>query len=732
MAKAADLEKKSKSVAKTDKPKSTILKKDKKDAKKSPKRDKPKRDDGHAATPLDARSGGDDVAPPKPKARKRTVDADDDADDAAAADTRPTTRKRTAAAAPAASASSAGDAAEPANASHETTPLSKFRLSVETVAALESRGIRALFPIQSATFDLIYDGKDIIGRAHTGMGKTLAFALPVVERLARFKAAERGLPRAHEPLALVMAPTRELAQQVGREFESVSPRLGCLCVYGGAPIGPQMGKLRTGVDVLIGTPGRIKDLMQRGSLALSGVRCAVLDEADQMLDMGFADDMAEILGACSHGERQTSLFSATVPPWVRDVASKYMRPDMQTVDLVGNSERKASSDVRHIAIPCPGPMSMRGSTINDVIAMYSGTTGRVIVFCETKAECDELGNSDTLRYEAKCLHGDISQPVREKTMAAFRKGRFRVLIATDVAARGIDMIVDLVLQSKPPVRKMSGRIDPETYVHRSGRTGRAGRKGICVTLFGPRDREAVRGVEHATGMPFEWLVAPNPRSLLLTAADTAANDAQAIGADVRKIFRSAAEALLDAKGGDALEALSAAMALATGTTEMPPARSLLTAMDGYVTMQASMRQEVNGPSYIWGALRKILPDGATDGTDQVRNMRLTKDGRGAVFDLQEALFREAVEPQLGKPANEWISVCVDKLPELTEAPGYRGGGGKGGGFGGKGSGKGGGWGSPGGGGYGRGGGKGGGFGGKGGGKGGGGGFGKGGRGGGRW
>ena len=291
--------------------------------------------------------------------------------------------------------------------------------------------------------------------------------------------------------------------------------------------------------------------------------------------------------------------------------------------------------MRHLAIPSPGPMAMRSSTINDVIAMYTSSSGRVIVFCETKAECDDLTNSEALRYEAKCLHGDIPQAVREKTMAAFRTGKFRVLIATDVAARGLDMIVDLVLCAKPPMRQRSTRPDEETYVHRSGRTGRAGRKGICVTLYGPRDRAAVEQIERFTRNKFEWLQPPNPKTLVLTAGDTASSDAAAIPSSASALFHSAAEKLLKAKDGDAIEAVAAALALATDTTDVPPSRSLLTSMDGFVTMRATMRSEVNNPSFVWGALRKILPAGATDGTDNVRNLRLTADGHGAVFDVKQ-------------------------------------------------------------------------------------------------
>jgi ATP-dependent RNA helicase DDX21 len=203
--------------------------------------------------------------------------------------------------------------------------LSSFRLSPQTVDALAGRGITSLFAIQAATFDIIFDGADLIGRAHTGMGKTLAFALPTIERILILKRSDRSLPRPMKPLALILAPTRELAQQVGREIAAVAPALACACVYGGAPIGQQCSDLRRGIDILIGTPGRVKDLANRGALELDDVRLATLDEADQMLDMGFAEDMADILGRCTHADRQTCLFSATLPPWVVQEAPKYMR-----------------------------------------------------------------------------------------------------------------------------------------------------------------------------------------------------------------------------------------------------------------------------------------------------------------------------------------------------------------------------------------------------------------------
>ena len=395
----------------------------------------------------------------------------------------------------------------------EQLELSHFRLSPPTLDALSARGVKTLFPIQAATFDRIFDGKDLIARARTGMGKTLAFVLPVVERL--LLASSPSAPKEHgrSPKTITVAPTRELAKQVAADFESIAPSLATLCVYGGTEMGPMCDRLRRGVDVVVGTPGRIKDLVERSVLALDEIEFATLDEADQMLAMGFADDMASILGWCTLPDRQTSLFSATVPSWVRQVAPTFMRSTPQLVDLVASGDVAASTDVRHIAMSAPGPTWKRAGAVMSAINKFCSPMGGVIVFCDTKGECDALGGhrdaSEGLRVGAEVLHGDVSQPKREKIIEDFRAGRVRVIVATDVAARGLDMVVELVIQTKPPMKyskpgdERPRRVDAETYVHRSGRTGRAGRKGMCVTLVGPIDVPNLEGIEAATGNQFE-------------------------------------------------------------------------------------------------------------------------------------------------------------------------------------------------------------------------------------
>ena len=333
--------------------------------------------------------------------------------------------------------------------------LQDFALSSVTREALKARGVKVLFPIQVATFATIFDEKkDLMARARTGTGKTLAFALPIIEALLLGKSTR-------EPRALVLAPIRELAQQVLGDFAEISRnRLKTLCVYGGSAYGPSCDALRRGVDVVVGTPGRTMDLIEKNVLQLSQLKFAVLDEADQMLDMGFKDELEKIFAGMGKGvERQLLLFSATLPPWVKKIAGEYCQDStsLAEIDLVGSNKDglntivQASADVKHLCVPV-SYWSQNHKVINDVVGSYA--VGSSIVFCETKAECNEVIDSKDITFDRRALHGDIPQALREKTMAAFREGKFRVLVATDVAARGIDCVVDLVVMNKPPARRL--------------------------------------------------------------------------------------------------------------------------------------------------------------------------------------------------------------------------------------------------------------------------------------
>ncbi|CAN0044441.1 unnamed protein product, partial [Phaeothamnion confervicola] len=327
-------------------------------------------------------------------------------------------------------------------------------------------------------------------------------------------------------------------------------------------------------------------------------------------------------GTGGRGKRQTLLFSATMPAWVQQVAKEYMSADKEYVDLVGDRSAKASQDVRHVAVP--SHWASRGRTIGDVISVYGGggSASRTIVFCTTKKDCNELVMAEGIPFECQPLHGDISQSNRESTLAGFKKGSFRVLVATDVAARGLDMIVDLVINAEPPTTA-SGRVDTETYVHRSGRTGRAGRKGCCVTLYTPKHRGALKEVEKQTGNVFEWRGAPQPADVIAASAEAAAEEIAAVPAEVVPLYEAAASRLIEERG--ALAALCGALACITGHKAPKQARSMLSNSEGFVTMRFTSQQPVDYVAYVWSALRKRLAPEVTDGVKGMQ-VRRKEDG----------------------------------------------------------------------------------------------------------
>ncbi|KAJ1469826.1 P-loop containing nucleoside triphosphate hydrolase protein [Baffinella frigidus] len=367
------------------------------------------------------------------------------------------------------------------------TLVSHYRISSATAKALEKQGITSLFPIQVATFDHIYDGADLIARALTGTGKTLGFVLPVNERLLALQDGPRMRERGRAPLAVVMVPTRELCVQVTRVWESIAPGLQVISVYGGAPIHSQSSALRSGVDAVVGTPGRMIDLLERKALSLSSVKFLIMDEADQMLEIGFKEEMEKIIrGVCfdpddtTKNKHQTMLFSATVPSWVQSVARKYLKGDKRKdVDLVTGQAQQTASKIRHLKISCGH--NNRRATIGAVIDCYAGRTGRTIVFTETKVQPHGLLVNNVFTNILSVLYDEDAVANREVSLQGFRDGTIQCLVATNVAARGLDIPeVDLVIMCHPPD-------SPETYVHRSGRTGRAGRSGTCIVFYGPRE-----------------------------------------------------------------------------------------------------------------------------------------------------------------------------------------------------------------------------------------------------
>ncbi|KAJ0788843.1 putative RNA helicase [Helianthus annuus] len=368
--------------------------------------------------------------------------------------------------------------------------ISKLGINQEIVDALAKKGITKLFPIQRAVLEPAMQGRDMIGRARTGTGKTLAFGIPIMDKIIQYNEKYGG----RNPLAIVMAPTRELARQVEKEFYESAPNLDTLCVYGGSPIQRQMSTLDRGVDVIVGTPGRVIDLLKRGALNLSEVKFAVLDEADQMLNVGFAEDVETILEYLPK-QRQTMMFSATMPSWIVKLTHKYLKTPA-TIDLVGDSDQKLADGITLYSIA--SEMRERPSIIGPLITEHA-KGGKCIVFTQTKRDADRLAYALQRSFKCEALHGDISQNQRERTLSGFRDGRFNVLVATDVAARGLDVPnVDLVIHYELPNSS-------EIFVHRSGRTGRAGKKGNAILMYSSQQWRDVKAYEREVGCKFSDL-----------------------------------------------------------------------------------------------------------------------------------------------------------------------------------------------------------------------------------
>ncbi|XP_039984629.1 nucleolar RNA helicase 2 [Xiphias gladius] len=528
---------------------------------------------------------------------------------------------------------------------------SNFRISQVTIGKLKARGVSYLFDIQVKTFNPVYDGEDVIAQARTGTGKTFSFAIPLVEKLQKDSVE---LTRGRAPKVLVLAPTRELAIQVSKDFKDVAKRLSIACFYGGSSYNPQIDAIRNGIDILVGTPGRIKDHIQNHKLDLSKLKHVVLDEVDQMLDMGFSEQVEEILASSykkdCDSNPQTLLFSATCPSWVYEVAKKYMRPECKHVDLIGKKTQKAATTVEHLAIACH--WSQRAAVIGDVIQVYSGSHGRTIVFCETKKEANELSMNASIKQSAQSLHGDIPQKQRELTLKGFRNGAFEVLVATNVAARGLDIPeVDLVVQCSPPK-------DVESYIHRSGRTGRAGRTGVCICFYQRKEEDQLRYVENKAGITFRRVGVPTANDIIKSSSKDAVRFLDSVPVTAIGYFRASAEKLIEERG--AVDALAAALAHISGATSLEQ-RSLLNSDAGYSTMQLVCSQEMHNLGYAWKTIKEQLGE---QFENQIQRMIFLKGRTGVCFDVPADKVKEIQENW--KDGRRWQLTVATELPELEE------------------------------------------------------------------
>ncbi|NLZ67473.1 MAG: DEAD/DEAH box helicase, partial [Spirochaetales bacterium] len=369
-------------------------------------------------------------------------------------------------------------------------------LSPITLAALEQKGFEEPTEIQKAAIPLLLqEKKDVIGQAQTGTGKTAAFALPILEEID---------PNLYKPQALILTPTRELAIQVAEETASLKgPRkLEIAPIYGGASIDQQLRRLKRGVQIVVGTPGRIMDHLERKTLDLSNLQFVVLDEADEMLDMGFIEDIETILSQTPSDKRML-LFSATMPKQIQSLAERFMHKDYEVIRIAQKQEDIPLTDQIYFEVR-EGDKLEALSRIIDMEPEFYG-----VVFCRTKIQCDEIGKKLCDRgYDAEALHGDLSQKQRELILNKMRNHQTSILVATDVAARGID------IQDLTHVINYSIPQDPEVYIHRIGRTGRAGKEGTAITFITPSEARKFSFIKRASKSEIRKESVPNPEQVV--------------------------------------------------------------------------------------------------------------------------------------------------------------------------------------------------------------------------
>jgi len=427
-------------------------------------------------------------------------------------------------------------------------PFAQLGLSAPLTTALAEVGYEAPTSIQEQTIPLLLAGQDVIGQAQTGTGKTAAFALPILEKLDLSLNAVQ---------ALVLTPTRELAIQVAEAIHTYakhSGRVRVIPIYGGDSIQKQLGRLRTGLHVVVGTPGRIMDHLRRGSLDLSALKVAVLDEADEMLRMGFLEDVEWILGQAPE-QRQTALFSATMPREVRRIADRYLREPV-TVEITHKTATVPTVEQHYLHVQ----EKQKLEALTHLLETEAVPGEAILIFARTKIRTADLAESLQARgYAAEAMHGDMNQAQREMVMRRLRGGQVEMVVATDVAARGLDVEhIGHVINYDIPN-------DPEAYVHRIGRTARAGRAGKAILFITPREERMLREIERYTRQRLTPVKVP-------THADVAARRLalfkerilKTLREETLELYLSLVEELAEESGCDMAEIAAATACLAQG------------------------------------------------------------------------------------------------------------------------------------------------------------------------
>jgi ATP-dependent RNA helicase DDX21 len=375
------------------------------------------------------------------------------------------------------------------------SPIKDMNFSPKIEAALLEKGFTTLTPVQSQAYAEVISGKDVVARSRTGTGKTLAFGIPLIQQLITKGLTERRDKR-NSPLILIMEPTRELALQVAEELKTICQPYGLkvLSVFGGVPYGKQVDFLLQGVDIVISTPGRLLDHLNQRTIDLKNVNHVVLDEGDTMLEMGFQDDVEKILSYVKSGDQkgvQMMLFSATMPGWICKITDRLMNQPI-FLDAVQEGENRLAETITHYSVLLPESMERMDAVVSylEDIILTKNNAGQSIVFANTKLDCDRIIREKCFGHlTAAVLHGDVSQAGRLQTLREFREKSIDILVATDVAARGLDISgVELVVHIEAPK-------DSDSYVHRSGRTGRAGRSGSSILFYRKEEESYLRNLQ---------------------------------------------------------------------------------------------------------------------------------------------------------------------------------------------------------------------------------------------